>query len=190
MSERFKLAPLDIEVPVDSKKEILSETDITGKTTYANAYFVELSGYPEEELMGKPHNIVRHPDMPKTVFKLLWEALKVGKEYKAIIKNRRRDGKYYWVYSEYKPLYNDKKQIRGYRSHRRPVPKKTLEDVEVLYKKLLDLELTKGQKDAEMFLELKLHNDGYHDYSAFVEELYNKRFQGLFGYIGKLFGRK
>lgn len=190
MSEKFQLRPLDIEVSVNSKKEILSETDITGKTTYANAYFVELSGYPEEELMGKPHSIVRHPDMPKTVFKLLWDNLKVGREYKAIVKNRRKDGKFYWVYSEYKPLYNDKKQIRGYRSHRWPVPKKTLEEVETLYAKLLDLEETKNQKEAEMFLELKLHNDGYQDYSAFVEDLYNKKLHSLFGVFGKLFGRK
>jgi len=190
MSEKFRLAPLDIEVPVNSKKEILSETDTRGRTIYANAYFVELSGYPEEELMGQPHSIVRHPDMPKTVFKLLWDALKAGKEYKAIVKNRRKDGKYYWVYSEYKPLYNQQKEIRGYRSHRRPVPKKTLEDVETLYKKLLDLELTKSQKDAEMFLELKLHNEGYHDYSAFVGDLYDKKLQGLFGLLGRLFGKK
>ena len=78
----------------------------------ANDYFVELSGYPEAELIGKSHNIVRHPDMPKTVFKLLWDALKAGKEYKAIVKNRRKDGKYYWVYSEYKPLLDDKKTSR------------------------------------------------------------------------------
>jgi PAS domain S-box-containing protein len=190
MSERFRLAPLDIEVPVDSKKEILSETDVAGKTTYANAYFVELSGYPEEELMGQPHNIVRHPDMPKTVFKLLWDALRSGKEYKAIVKNRRKDGKYYWVYSEYRPLFNREKNIRGYRSFRRPVPKKTVEDVEALYSKLLDLEQTKTLKDAEMFLELKLHNDGYHDYAAFIEDIYESRFKGLFGLFGKIFKRR
>lgn len=190
MADKFRLAPLDIEVPVDPKKEILSETDAGGKTVYANSYFVELSGFPEAELIGKPHNIVRHPDMPKTVFKLLWDAIKAGKKYKAIVKNRRKDGKYYWVYSEYEPLFNEAREIRGYRSHRRPVPKKTLEDVEILYRKLLDLELTKGQKDAEMFLELKLHNDGFHDYSEFVEDLYNKRLQGLFGFFGKLFGKK
>jgi len=190
MSEKFQLKPLDIEVPVDSKKEILSETDVTGKIVYANEYFVELSGYPEEELMGKPHNLVRHPDMPKTVFKLLWDALKAGKEYKAIVKNRRKDGKYYWVYSEYKPLFNEQKQIRGYRSHRWPVPKKVLEEVATLYSKLVDLEQTKTQKDAEMFLELKLHNDGFHDYSAYIDDVYHQKLSGLFGFFGKLFGKK
>lgn len=190
MPDRYKLPPLDIEVPVNSKREILSETDREGVVTYANDYFVELSAYPEEELVGKPHSVVRHPDMPKTVFKLLWDALKAGKEYKAIVKNRRKDGKYYWVYSEYKPLYDQNKQIRGYRSSRRPVPRKILSDVEAIYKKLLDLEATKSQHDAEMFLELKLHNDGFHDYAEFVDDLYNKKLKGIFGFLGKLFGRK
>jgi len=183
------LGPLDIEVRVDSKREILSETDTTGKIVYLNDYFVELSGYREEELVGASHNIVRHPHMPKTVFKLLWDAQKQGKEYKAIVKNRRKDGKYYWVYSEYKPLFDKQKKIRGFRSNRYPVPRKVLGEVESLYAKLLDIEQTKSEKDAEMFLELKLHNDGFRDYPDYVSDLSRKNFGGLFGVIGKLFGR-
>lgn len=152
--------------------------------------FVELSGYSEEELVGAPHSIVRHPDMPKTVFKLLWDALNAGQSYRAIVKNRRKDGKYYWVYSEYKPLYDKDKNIRGYRSTRRPVPRKLVESVETIYKKLLDLETKKSQHDAEMFLELKLHNDGYHDYAEFIDDIYNKKLKGVFGFLGKLFGLK
>ena len=183
------LRPLDIEVPVDSKRELLSETDTQGVIRYVNDYFVELSGYREEELVGSPHNIVRHPDMPKTVFKLLWDALKRGKEYTAIVKNRRKDGKYYWVYSEYKPLLDKNEQLRGFRSLRHPVPKNILSEVDALYKKLVDLEHTKGQHEAELFLELKLHQDGFHDYAAFVEDLYERKIKGLFGFFGKLFGR-
>lgn len=190
MADSFKLKPLDVEVRVEPKREILSETDARGVIKYANDYFIELSGYPEEELIGQPHKIVRHPDMPKTVFKLLWDALKAGKEYKAIVKNRRKDGKYYWVYSEFKPLLNKNKEIRGFRSLRHPVPRKTLEKVEVIYKKLLDLETTKSQHEAEMFLELKLHNDGFHDYAEFVEDIHKKKLSGLFGIFGKLFGKK
>ena len=183
------LGPLDIEVQVDSKREIISETDTRGRIVYLNEYFVELSGYKEEELVGASHNIVRHPHMPKTVFKLLWDAQKQGKKYKAIVKNRRKDGKYYWVYSEYKPLFNKQKEIRGFRSNRYPVPKKVLGEVESLYEKLLDLEKTKGEKDAEMFLELKLHNDGFRDYADYVEDLRQKNFKGVLGVFGKLFSR-
>jgi PAS domain S-box-containing protein len=184
------LGPLDIEVKVDSKREILSETDRAGKIVYINDYFVELSGYREEELVGAPHNVVRHPDMPKTVFKLLWDSLNQGKGYTAIIKNRRKDGKYYWVYSEYKPLFDKEKHLRGFRSNRFPVPKKVLGEVESLYAKLIDFEQTKSEKDAEMFLELKLDQDGFRDYPEYVEDLYQKKFKSLFGVFGKLFDRK
>jgi len=180
-------APLDIEVKVDSKREILSETNIAGVMTYSNDYFVELSAYKEEELIGKPHSLLRHPDMPKIVFKLLWEALHSGKSYAAIVKNRRKDGKYYWVYSEYVPLFDAQKRIRGHRSKRYPVPRKALNDVEGLYRKLIDIETTKGLKDAELFLELKLHNDGYNNYSQYVNELYEKRFKSLTGVFGRIF---
>jgi len=184
------LGPLDIEVKVDSKREILSETDRSGKIVYSNDYFVELSGYREEELVGASHNIVRHPHMPKVVFKLLWDAQKQGKEYKAIVKNRRKDGKYYWVYSEYRPLFDKQKQIRGFRSNRYPVPRRVLSEVESLYAKLLDLEKSKSEKDAEMFLELKLHQDGFRDYAEFVEDLRRRKLSGLSGVFGKLFSRR
>lgn len=183
------LPPLDIEVDVDSKKELLSETDARGVITYANENFIELSGYSEAELVGTPHSVLRHPYMPKTVFQLLWDNLKAGKPYKAIVQNRRKDGKYYWVYSEYEVLLDKSKNIRGYRSKRYPVPKSALDEVEALYKKLLDIEEVKGVEEAERFLDLKLHNDGYHDYAAYVESLYNKKLKGLFGFFGKLFGK-
>jgi len=184
------LAPLDIEVTVDSKREIISETDRSGRITYCNDYFIELSGYKEEELCGSAHNLVRHPDMPKTVFKLLWDALLHDRSYTAIIKNRRKDGKYYWVFSEYKVLHDKDKNIRGFRSKRFPVPRHILGEVETLYAKLIEFEATKGEKDAEMFLELKLDQEGYRNYTEFVEDLYNRELKSVFGFFGKLFGRK
>jgi len=183
------LKPLDIEFTVSGKKELISETDVKGVITYANEDFVELSGYKEENLVGAPHSIIRHVDMPKTVFKLLWDSLKIGKDYKAIVQNKRKDGKYYWVYSEYQALFDKNKKIRGYRSKRYPVPKKAVKDVANIYKKLLSFEATKGQKEAEIFLELKLHNDGYHDYAEFVEDLRKKKLGGILGFFGKLFGK-
>lgn len=184
------LRPLDVEFTVSGKKELISETDLKGVITYANEDFAELSGHPVSNLVGSPHNLIRHVDMPETVFKLLWDNLKVGREYKAVVQNKRADGKYYWVYSEYYPLYDAQKKIYGYRSKRYPVAKKIVEDVAVVYKKLLDLERTKTPKEAEMFLELKLHNDGFHDYKEFIEHLYETRFKGVTGFFRKLFGSK
>lgn len=189
MPSKTGLRPLDIEFKVSGNRELISETDLKGVITYANEHFSELSGHSVANLVGSPHNIIRHIDMPKTVFKLLWDNLKLGKEYKAIVQNKRSDGKYYWAYSEYFPLYDNSRKLYGYRSKRYPVPNKVVEDVAVVYKKLLDLEETKGLRDAEMFLELKLHADGYHNYKEFVEDLYEKRFSGFKGFFRKLFGK-
>ncbi len=183
------LRPLDIEFKVSGKKELISETDLKGVITFANDDFSELSGHSVEKLLGSPHSIIRHVGMPQTVFKILWDNIKLGREYKAIVQNKRADGKYYWVYSEYFPLYDSDRKLCGYRSKRYPVPKKIVEDVAVVYKKILDLEETKSQKEAEMFLEIKLHNDGYHNYKEFVEDLYEKRFSGFKGFFRKLFGK-
>ena len=112
------LRPLDVEFTVSGKKELISETDLKGVITYANEDFAELSGHPISKLEGSPHNLIRHVDMPETVFKLLWDNLKVGREYKAVVQNKRADGKYYWVYSEYFPLYDANRKMYGYRSKR------------------------------------------------------------------------
>lgn len=181
------LRPLDIEYKVGSKKELLSETDIRGVITYANENFVALSGYSESELVGSPHSILRHIDMPRTVFKLLWNALNAGQPYKAIVQNKRRDGKYYWVYSEYQPLFDKSKNIRGFRSKRYAVPKKAVSNIQHLYKELLSIETEKSQQDAEYFLEAKLHDHGFEDYAAYVEDLKNKQLKGMIGVFGKLF---
>ena len=88
-----KPTPLDVEIELDSKRYIVSETDETGKITFANDYFMEVSGYSQEELIGKPHSIVRHPDMPKVVFKLLWQTISAGKNINAVVKNLAKDGR-------------------------------------------------------------------------------------------------
>ena len=181
------LAPLDIEVEVDSKKEIISVTDRRGVITFCNDYFVELSDYSEDELCGAPHSIVRHPDMPQTVFKLLWDALKADKDYCAIIKNRRKDGKYYWVYSEYKVLHDKDHHIKGYSSKRYPVPRHVLGKIEQLYAKLLDMEQTKSPQEAEMFLELKLDQDGFTNYSDYIQNVYKEELKGFFSFFGSMF---
>nr|BAL57463.1 PAS/PAC sensor signal transduction histidine kinase [uncultured Bacteroidetes bacterium] len=83
---------------------LVSETDTRGVITFANRKFCEVSGYSVEELVGKPHNIIRHPDMPKSVFKELWDTIKAGKIWQGEVKNRRKDGSHYWVLATVGPL--------------------------------------------------------------------------------------
>ena len=89
--------PLDEEFKF-SEDSIVSSTDLKGIITYANRKFCEIAGYTKSELTGKNHNIVRHPDMPKAAFKELWDTIQVGKEWTGVVKNLRKDGKYYWVF--------------------------------------------------------------------------------------------
>ncbi|MEN2993107.1 MAG: PAS domain S-box protein [Bacteroidia bacterium] len=107
---------------------IISETDTRGIITYANPKFCEVSGYSAEELIGRPHNIIRHPDMPKEAFKELWDTIKAGKIWQGEVKNRRKDGSAYWVLATVGPLLDAEGRPYRYVSMRIDITRlKTLE---------------------------------------------------------------
>ncbi len=113
-----------LETEVPDHELIISRTDLKGNITYVNETFAMISGYDPDELIGKPHNIVRHPDMPKSVFKELWETLNRGENWQGFVKNRREDGGYYWVHAEISGVYKDGKLIE-YKSLRTPIESET-----------------------------------------------------------------
>ncbi len=119
---------------------IVSSTDLKGIITYANRKFCEISGYNKDELVGKKHNILRHPDMPHVTFKGLWDKLHDGLEWSGIVKNLRKDGKYYWVYSNVAPVAQDG-EIVGYTASRRPAFPAEVEEAISLYRDLLEKEV-------------------------------------------------
>ena len=127
------------ETEVPENKLIISRTDLRGIITYANETFAEISGYSPEELVGKPHNIIRHPDMPKSVFKDLWNSLKQGKTWKGYIKNLRKDKGYYWVYAEMSGVYKNGKLVE-YKSMRVPVSREKKMEMQNLYDKMREKE--------------------------------------------------
>jgi len=98
-------------------RPIVSKTDLKGKITYVNAYFIEVSGFTESELIGAPHNLVRHPDMPEAAFEDLWQCIKRGEQWSAPVKNRRKNGDYYWVIANVTPIVENGK-VTGYMSVR------------------------------------------------------------------------
>ncbi len=118
---------------------IISQTDAKGIITFANRMFCEISGYSVDELTGKPHNIIRHPDMPKAAFEKMWETIKGGQVWNGLVKNLRKDGRYYWVDTEILPIYTNNK-ITGYVAARKPASKKNVQETEKLYKKMLEIE--------------------------------------------------
>jgi PAS domain S-box-containing protein len=127
---------------------IVSKTDLKGRLTYTNQIFIEFSGFVEEECLGKQHNIVRHPDMPRCVFKILWEHIESGREVFAYVKNICKDGSYYWVFANVTPSRNPQGQIVGYYSVRRKPNPKALDVIVPLYKSLLLTEQKAGSRDA------------------------------------------
>jgi len=114
---------------------IVSDTDLKGIITYSNRKFCEIAGYHKSELIGKNHNIVRHPDMPKAAFKELWETLQKGESWTGTVKNLRKDGRYYWVYTYIAPIIKEG-EITGYSAARKPATSTEIEEAEELYERL------------------------------------------------------
>jgi aerotaxis receptor len=137
---KINLPVTDIEHPVKDGQSLISTTNLKGLVTYANQDFVEVSGFSTAELIGKNHNMVRHPDMPVEAFKDLWDTLKSGKPWMGIVKNRCKNGNYYWVDAYVTPIY-EKDQITGYQSVRVKPTKESVKRAEKLY-----AQLSKGKK--------------------------------------------
>lgn len=133
--------PRDIEVRFDPSDIIVSKTDLKGRITYANRTFCDVCGYTEQKLLGQPHSIIRHPDMPRAVFKLLWDKLARGEEVFAYVKNLAKSGAYYWVYAHVTPSYDAAHEVVAFHSMRR-VPDRAVvaEAIAPLYAQLLQIE--------------------------------------------------
>lgn len=127
---------------------IVSKTDPKGIITYCNPIFIEFSGYTEEALLGSQHNIIRHPDMPRSAFKLVWDTIQGGKEVFAYVKNMSLDGSFYWVLAHVTPDFDSERRIVGYTSVRRCPDRGAIEKVEPLYQKMRQAESAAGARDA------------------------------------------
>lgn len=121
-----------VEVPFPEGRLIVSRTDLEGILTHANDAFVELSGWERDDLIGKPHHILRHPDMPKAAFKGLWDTVAEGKKWHGYVKNLRKDGSYYWVYATAVPNIRNGK-IAGYTSVRRKPSRTRIDELIPVY---------------------------------------------------------
>jgi PAS domain S-box-containing protein len=125
------------EVFFDENEIIVSKTDPRGRITYANDVFLRVSGYTEEEVIGKPHSMIRHPNMPRCVFKLLWETIQSGNEIFAYVVNKCKNGDYYWVYAHVTPTFDHNRNIIGFHSNRRCPDRKAIATIEKMYGLLL-----------------------------------------------------
>ncbi len=161
---------MSVERFVNESDFIVSKTDLKGRITYCNVPFMKIVGARESELIGKPHNIIRHPDMPRVVFKLLWERIKNKQEIFAFVKNRAFNGDFYWVFANITASTDANGAIIGYYSVRRKPNPKGVEFMQGVYKQLLDAEKT-GGIDASGKLLTKILSDAGIEYDELVNNL-------------------
>lgn len=135
-----KVSPTGKERFFHENEIIVTKTDLKGHITYANPTFLKLAGMTEDEALGAPHSVIRHPDMPRAVFKLLWDQIQLGKEVFAYVNNMATNGDHYWVFAHVTPTFDDSGKIIGYHSNRRVPDRPAVETMNGLYAKLLEIE--------------------------------------------------
>lgn len=126
---------------------IVSKTDLKGRVTYANRTFLDIAGMSEGQALGAAHSVIRHPDMPRAVFKLLWDRLQGGKEIFAYVVNMAVNGDHYWVFAHVTPTLDERGNIIGYHSSRRVPRRSAVDEIKALYGRLNEIERASSRGD-------------------------------------------
>lgn len=159
------------QIKVDPQALIVSRTNKQGIIEYANRDFCNISGYQPEELINRSHNIIRHPDMPGVIFKMMWERLQNNKDIFAVVKNVTKNGDYYWVTTHFEirkhPYEN---RVVGYVAHRRAADSHLVSKISKLYAELLAVEKAEGLEASEKYLN-ELLNAKKMTYDAYIEKI-------------------
>ena len=143
-----KIQPIQKERVMRDNDFIVSKTDLKGRITYANKIFIEFSGYSQDQLLNAQHNIIRHPDMPRSVFHLLWTTIQAGREFNGYVKNMSQDGSFYWVFANVTPSYDIHNKMIGFYSVRRKASQQAVSAVEPVYKEMVNAEKNAGSRNA------------------------------------------
>ncbi len=159
-----------MEIFMNSDDLIVSKTDLKGMITYGNEHFIKMSGYKESELLHAPHNILRHSDMPKIVFKLLWERIQNKMHINAYVKNKTKNGDFYWVFANVTASVDVDNKLIGYYSVRRKPSEEGKKRIETLYASLLQAERVGGVNASLKLLNETLNHSGV-NYDEFVIKL-------------------
>jgi PAS domain S-box-containing protein len=172
--------PTGKELKLHPKDMIVSKTDARGIISYGNQKFVEISGYKESELIGMPHNILRHPDMPKAIFYLMWKSIKNGHNIMAVVKNMAKSGDHYWVTTDFEIQKNKEGKIRNFIAFRQATPKSVVKVIEPLYATMLEIEEKHSMDESINYLEAYLE-ERHMSYNQFIEDLAKP--QGIAGVL-------
>lgn len=181
--------PKNKEIKVDRHQMIVSRTDTKGIIEYANRNFIEISGYSLNELVGQPHAIVRHPDMPAVIFKLMWERIEKGQDIFAVVKNLAKNGEYYWVTTKFDikkhPFHNN---VSAYVAFRQGAAQHVIDTISKLYAELLKIEKEHGIVASEKYL-MEFLSAKNMTYDQYIEDITQSSsiFKALFQKMSHLF---
>ena len=163
---------IDLGKELKNSTLITSKTDLKGTVVYCNKDFIQYSGYKEEEIFGKPHSIVRHSDMPRAVFKLLWDYVQRGEEIFAFVKNKTKSGGHYWVFANVTPSFDTNNQIVGYYSVRRKPNAKAVEKIAGVYREMKNAE--SQSMEASLAVLHKILDKSKMDYNQLILTMQDK----------------
>ncbi len=176
--QTYRPLPIDSEIKVGSRKFLVSKTDEKGNILYVNDTFCEITGYDEVEVLGKAHNILRHPDMPSVIFFLMWRKIQNGENIRVLIKNLARSGEFYWVSTDFE-IHNEDNH-KSYIAFRRAVSRKAVKQIETLYAHLLRVEKAHGFEASLVYLQGFL-NERHLTFEEYMDSILKP--QGLMGMI-------
>ncbi len=161
---------LNKEVEFSKKKFIVSKIDTEGRLLFVNKNFCDVSGYKAEELIGSEHHILRHPDMPKAIFYMIWKSLHAGMEISSVMKNLAKSGKYYWLITDFSMERDAKGKLKTFSSFNRIAPDHVSEAMEELYQEMILAEKKSGVEGSLHYLEKFLAQKEM-SYNEFLEDL-------------------
>lgn len=162
--------PTQKEIKLSTQKMLVSKTDASGIITYCNDNFIEISGYSESELINAPHNIVRHPDMPKAIFYLMWDHIRHNKNMMAVVKNLSKSGDHYWVTTDFEIRKDREGKIKNYMAFRQAAPRNVIKVIEPLYEKMRKIEDELGMDESLEYFQGFLDERGM-SYDEFIKDL-------------------
>lgn len=176
----YRPIAIDKEIVFSKKKFIVSKTDIKGNITFINKNFCEISGYTEEELIGRQHNILRHSDMPRAIFYLIWNSLLRGEPVSGVVKNLAKSGEYYWVIADFNVKRDEMGVLKSFTAFRRAAPNQVIDTIEELYETMRKIENKRGLEGSLAYFEAFLEEQEM-SYDEFLGELIKPK-----GIMGKL----
>ena len=178
-----KFIRVNHEIKCATQQVIVSRTDTEGNIVYCNPTFLEINGYKMSEVIRKPHSIIRHPDMPKSMFHVIWSIIEQGHPIQAVLKNRANDGHYYWTLMTIKPQKDRDNKIISYVAYGKQAPDTVIRTIEPLYKIMSEIEQTHDINSALEYLQSHLEEEGV-NYAQYMKELTkNREFRCLCDFI-------